>query len=94
MGEKYGSMSGNNLEKAICDQRNNTGKVHGNGAPNRFLKSVRAACNDLPHTNEATQMARQKYFGLPMLQWIGLTADATRAAAVHMNNVKLIVSTQ
>jgi hypothetical protein len=64
MGEKYGTMSATVFQTAIWDTRNHTSREHSNEVANKFLKSIRAACNDLPHTNEASQQARRVYFSL------------------------------
>ena len=84
MGEKYGSMTANQLERAICKARLHPGS-HSlqKETGNRFLNSVYAGCRLLPHSNEATRTARQTYFsyciafGLPCI-FLTITPDDLR----------------
>ena len=73
MGNIYGAMSSVDLEKAISNVRNHLPAQHSKSGANQFLKSIRASCTHLPHSNEATMEARRTLFsyiikfGLPCL---------------------------
>jgi hypothetical protein len=62
MGNLYGAMTSANLEKAITDVRNHLPVQHSIMGAHQFLKSIRAICNHLPHSNEATMEARRTLF--------------------------------
>jgi hypothetical protein len=66
MGEKYGCMDADALERAIQDVRNNLTVQHSNSKEAQYLKSIRAACTHLPHSNEAALDARSTYFSYLM----------------------------
>ena len=66
MGEKYGKMTGQQLEKAINNVRYNLPSQHCSSAESQFLKSIQAACSHLPHSNEASVTARKIYFSYLM----------------------------
>ena len=66
MGEKYGKMTAQELEHAINKVRYNLPSQYSSSAENRFLKSISAACEDLPHSNEASELARKTYFSFLM----------------------------
>ena len=67
MGEKYGSVLAKDLERAIQDNRNRFTVQHSNSAEHQFLKSIRAACGSLLHSNEASMEAQRKYFSFLMM---------------------------
>ena len=73
MGNLFGAMSANQLTQAITAVRNHLPVQHSKGGAHQFLKSIRAACTHLPHSNEATMTARRTLFsyianfGLPCL---------------------------
>ena len=83
MGEQYGSMSASLLEIAIRNVRNGLSVQHSMSSEHQFLKSIRAACGHLPHSNEATMEARRTYFsflikfGLPSI-FLTVTPDDLR----------------
>ncbi|MGB8699100.1 MAG: DUF6570 domain-containing protein [Thermosynechococcaceae cyanobacterium] len=83
MGEKFGSMTAVQLEKAIHDVRNKFTVQHSMLAEHQYLKSIRASCSNLPHSNEATMEARRLYFcylikfGLPSI-FLTVTPDDLR----------------
>ena len=84
MGEKYGSMSPENLEKAIQDSRNNRSVQYSNSGEHQFLQSIKSTCGDLPHSNEACMNARKIYFsylmkfGIPAI-FLTITPDDMRS---------------
>ena len=83
MADKYGTMNWKALEKAIYAARQDHGSRHSSKAENRYLKSINAACECLPHSNEAAQVARRQYFsflikfGLPAI-FLTITPDDKR----------------
>jgi hypothetical protein len=83
MGEKYGAMRSEALSKAIADVRQNRSVQYSSQAANRYLRSIRAACRKLPHSNEAAKEARDIYFsflmafGLPAI-FLTITPDDLR----------------
>ena len=89
MGEQYGSMTGEDLEKAIQDVRNNLSVQHSNSKEHRFLKSIRAACGSLPHSNEASLQARQQYFSYLMM--FGLPAIFLTISPDDERNFRIVV---
>jgi len=89
MGEQYGSMNGDNLEKAIQDVRNNLSVQHSSSKEHRFLKSIRAVCGSLPHSNEASLEARKKYFAYLMM--FGLPAIFLTISPNDERNFRIIV---
>ena len=87
LGEKCGSMTSQQLKTAIDDSRNNSSAQHSAAPEHQFLKSIRAACQRLPHSNEAAQEARKIYFsflikfGLPSI-FLTITPDDLRSFRV------------
>jgi hypothetical protein len=83
MGEKFGTMSADKLEKAIQDSRQNSKKQYSNTAEHRFLRSIKSSCGKLPHSNEACSDARRIYFsylikfGIPAI-FLTITPDDLR----------------
>ena len=83
MGQKYGEMTSANLSKAIQAVRCNSGVQYSGKPENEFLKSIRASCQELPHSNESSQQARKIYFsfciqfGLPCI-FLTITPDDLR----------------
>ena len=59
MGEKYGSMSPEKLEKAIQDSRQNRSIQYSNTPEHQFLQSTKTTYGKLPHSNEACLQARR-----------------------------------
>jgi hypothetical protein len=66
MGEKYGTMSPDKLEKAIQDARQNRSCQYSNTAEHQFLRSINSGCAKLPRSNEACVEARRLYFSFLM----------------------------
>ena len=91
MGEKYGRMSGKDLEKAILIAKVRQGKKHFNSQEtgDRFLDSVHAGCRELPHTNEATRTARRTYFSFCMA--FGLPCIFLTVTPDDMRNFRIVV---
>jgi hypothetical protein len=83
MGEKFGTMPADKLEKAIQDSRQNSKKQYSNTAEHRFLRSIKSSCGKLPHSNEACSDARRIYFsylikfGIPPI-FLTITPDDLR----------------
>lgn len=84
MGNIYGCLTSDTLKTAIEQARNNQ-SYHGyNSTGHAFLRSVNAICGHLPHTNEASTLAKQNYFanivrfGLPAL-FITISPDDQRS---------------
>ena len=83
MANKYGLMTGPDLRKAIITARQDDGSRHSTKAGNQYLKSISAACEYLPHSNEAAQQARRRYFsylvqyGFPAI-FLTITPDDKR----------------
>jgi Helitron helicase-like domain at N-terminus len=89
MGEKYGAMGGNQLENAIYNNRNGVSSHHGNVVPNRFLQSIRAACSNLPHSNESSMEARKTYFSF--VQYFGLPSIFLTVNPDDYRNFRIVV---
>jgi hypothetical protein len=87
MGEKYGSMSPDKLEKAIQDSQNNRSIQYSNTGEHQFLRSIQSTCGKLPHSNEACLAARRIYFsflmkfGIPAI-FLTITPDDLRSFRV------------
>jgi hypothetical protein len=83
MGEKYGTMSADKLEKAIQDSRRNRKTQYSNSPEHQFLRSIKSTCGTLPHSNEACEDARKIYFsflikfGIPAI-FLTITPDDLR----------------
>ena len=83
MGEMYGTMSAADLNKAIDAVRRNDSIQHSSRPENQYLKSIRAICSSLPHSNENSELNRKMYFsflmafGLPAI-FLTVTPDDTR----------------
>lgn len=73
MGEKYGKIKAKELENAILASRLKVPYAHSSKPAPQYLKTIHAACSNLPHSNEASQDARKIYFsylikfGLPCI---------------------------
>ena len=89
MGEQYGSMSAALLEIAIRNVRNGLSVQHSMSAEHQFLKSIRAACGHLPHSNEATMEARRTYFSF--LMKFGLPSIFLTVNPDDLRNFRIIV---
>ena len=89
MGEKYGSVLAKDLERAIQDNRNRLTVQHSNSAEHQFLKSIRAACGSLPHSNEASMETRRKYF--PFLMMFGMLAIFLTINPDDLRNYRIVV---
>ena len=93
MGEKYGTMTGQQLERAINNVQYNLPSQHSSAAENQFLKSIQAACADLPHSNEASMTARKIYFsylmrfGIPAI-FLTVTPDDLRNFRIILYSLK------
>jgi hypothetical protein len=87
MGEKYGTMSPDKLEKAIQDSRYNRSIQYSNSSEHQFLRSIHSTCGKLPHSNEACLDARRVYFsylmkfGIPAI-FLTITPDDLRSFRV------------
>ena len=87
LGEKFGSMTSDQLKSAIDNVRNDYSVQHSGLPEHQFLKSIRAACQRLPHSNEAAQENRKIYFsflmrfGLPCI-FLTVTPDDLRSVRV------------
>jgi hypothetical protein len=83
MGEKYGTMSADKLEKAIQDSRQNRKTQYSASPEHQFLGSIKSTCGRLPHSNEACSDARRIYFsflikfGIPAI-FLTITPDDLR----------------
>ena len=83
MGNKYGLMTAKQLERAIQDNRNNTRQQYSSAPEHQFLKSIRSACGNLPHSKEAAMEARRilfsyiMRFGFPAI-FLTITPDDRR----------------
>jgi hypothetical protein len=89
MGEKYGSMSASALERAIHDVRNNLTVQHSSSSEHQYLKSIRAACKHLPHSNEASVDARTIYFSY--LMRFGLPCIFLTISPDDLRNYRIVV---
>ena len=89
MGEQYGSMSSSKMEIAIRNVRNGLSVQHSMSAEHQFLKSIRAACGHLPHTNEATMEARRTYFSF--LIKFGLPSIFLTVSPDDLRNFRIVV---
>jgi hypothetical protein len=89
MGEKYGSMSANELERAIHDVRNDLSVQYSNSKEHQFLKSIQAACKHLPHSNEASLDARTTYFAY--LMRFGLPGIFLTVSPDDLRNYRIVV---
>ena len=84
MGEKYGRMTSEKLEKAIDDSRNRNPIQYSNTGEHQFLRSIKSTCGKLPHSNEACMDARRTYFsylmqfGIPAI-FLTITPDDLRS---------------
>jgi hypothetical protein len=89
LGEKFGTMSSEQLIRAIGNVRHQHGRQHSAAPADKFLKSLRASCSNLPHTNEATEEARQTYFS--MLMKFGLPAMFLTITPDDLRNFRIMV---
>lgn len=62
MAEKYGALTGTQLQVALDDVQNNHSRQYSSQPAARYLRGLKAVCNALQHSNEACQQARKKYF--------------------------------
>ena len=83
MADKYGAMTSKELQNAIQAAQQDHGSRHSTKPENRYLKSITATCEYLPHSNEAARNARRIYFsfliqfGLPAI-FLTITPDDKR----------------
>ena len=89
MGEQYGNMTSEDLITAIGHVRNKIGIQYSASPPSKFLRSLKASCSNLPHTNEATAEARQTYFA--MLMKFGLPAIFLTVTPDDIRNFRIMV---
>jgi hypothetical protein len=89
MGGRYGSMSASALERAIQDVRNNSSVQHSNTMEHQYLKSIKAICQHLPHSNEASLDARTKYFSY--LMRFGLPGIFLTISPDDLRNYRIVV---
>ncbi len=84
MGQMYGKMTSLELNAAIEAVRKNNPVRYSSRPENHFLRSIHACCKDLPHSNEASEQWRTKFFsclmrfGLPAIM-LTVTPDDSRA---------------
>ena len=64
--EQYGHMTADALKNAVHAVRNRQSIQYSSNPENEFLHSIRATCQSLPHSNEAADDARLKYFSILM----------------------------
>ena len=91
MGAKFGTMTSYSLEESISKARNN---ICNPSDSDKFLNSISAVSESLPHSNEAADAAKQDYFsylvsfGLPALM-VTISPDDQRGlwiqVALHRN---------
>ena len=72
LGSKCGAMSGSELENSVNKVRAEMSTRANPATGDRFLGSIGAVCRQLPHSNDASQSARNDYFG--MMSKFGLPA--------------------
>jgi hypothetical protein len=89
MGEKYGAMDAAGLERAISDVQNNLSVQHSSSKEAQYLKSIKAVCKDLPHSNEAALAARSTYFSY--LMRFGLPCIFLTVSPDDLRNYRIIV---
>jgi hypothetical protein len=89
MGEKYGTMSADKLEKAIQDARQNRSCQYSNTAEHQFLRSINSGCGKLPHSNEACTEARRNYFSF--LMKFGIPAVFLTITPDDLRNFRIVV---
>ena len=93
MGEKYGEMSGIDVNNSVAKVRAEVRLSPQSQASDKFLQSVSAVCADLPHSNEATIVARDEYFsmivqfGLPAL-FVTISPDDQRSVWIKVYLLK------
>ena len=88
-GSKYGSITADELQRAIHDVRNKLSIQHSIAPEYQYLKSIRAACTALPHSNEASLEARKIYFAFLMM--FGLPAIFLTVNPDDQRNFRIIV---
>ncbi len=87
MGQLYGKMTSLELNAAIEAVRRNNPVRFSSRPENHFLRSIHACCQDLPHSNEASEQWRTKFFsclmrfGLPAIM-LTVTPDDSRALRI------------
>ena len=59
---KFGTMTSDQLLNAIEAIQMNHSTQYSSPTEHRYLRSIHAACGDLPHTNEASDKARVLHF--------------------------------
>jgi hypothetical protein len=89
MGEKYGTMSPDKLEKAIQDDGQNRSCQYSNTAEHQFLQSINSGCGKLPHSNKACVEARRLYFSF--LMKFGIPAVFLTITPDDLRNFRIIV---
>ena len=93
MADRYGTMTSDDLQNAITAAQQDHGSRHSSKPANRYLKSITAACECLPHSNEAARQARRVYFsylmkyGLPAI-FLTITPDDKRNFRIVLYSCK------
>ncbi|GKY95155.1 hypothetical protein MPSEU_000479100 [Mayamaea pseudoterrestris] len=87
--DKFGTMSTSQFEKAITDCQQQHGVNKRNTTEHRFLRSITAVCENLPHTNEASQDARKVYFSF--LMKFGMPAIFLTVSPDDQRNYRIVV---
>jgi hypothetical protein len=89
LGEKFGSMSPEELEQAIQDNRNNQSIQYLNSGEHRFLRSIQSTCGKLPYSNKACLDARRTYFSF--LMKFGIPAIFLTINPDDLRNFRIVV---
>ena len=93
MGELFGSFTSKDLLGAISDARSRNPRQWSARGANQYLRSIHAACQQLPHSNEAVEENRKVYFsylmrfGMPALM-LTVTPDDERSLRVIVYAVR------
>jgi hypothetical protein len=82
-------MTAKQLEEAIQAARRNDSIQHSAAAQHRFLKSIKASCKNMPHSNEAADEARKVYFAY--LMKFGLPAIFLTVTPDDMRSFRIVV---
>jgi hypothetical protein len=93
LGNVFGNMTSAQLETAIASIRNNDCDQYSGKPEARFLQSIRAACEELPHSNEASMNARKTYFSFlikfgPPAIFFTITPDDQRNFRIVLYSLK------
>ena len=93
VGEKFGGLSASDVNNSIAKARAEVMLNPSSDPGDQFLRSVSAICADLPHSNEASVIARDEYFsmivrfGLPAL-FVTISPDDQRSVWIRVYLLK------